>query len=56
MVRLVESIRKTDAVKKAMNEARQHVELALKILEGFEPGLEREALENLAKYIIDRNV
>jgi len=56
MARLVQSIRKTDAVKKAMGEAHQHVEIALKTLEGFEPGLEREALENLAKFIIDRNV
>jgi geranylgeranyl pyrophosphate synthase len=56
MARLVESIRNTDAVKKAMSEARQHVELALKTLEGFEPSPEREALENLAKFIIDRNV
>jgi len=56
MARLVESIRKTDAVKKAMNEAHQHVELALKTLKGFEPSLEREALENLAKFIVDRNV
>lgn len=56
MARLVESIRKTDAVKKAMAEAHQHVEIALKTLEGFEPGPEREALENLAKFIIDRNV
>jgi geranylgeranyl pyrophosphate synthase len=56
MARLVESIRKTDAVEKAMGEAHQHVELALKTLEGFEPSLEREALENLAKFIVDRNV
>ena len=56
MARLVESIRKTDAVKKSMKEATQHVELALHTLEGFEPSLEREALENLAKYIVDRKV
>jgi geranylgeranyl pyrophosphate synthase len=56
MARLVESIRRTDSVKKAMNEAHQHIKIALKTLEGFEPGLEREALENLAKFIIDRNV
>ena len=56
MSRLVESIRKTDAIKKATLEARQHVDIALKTLNGFEPSLEREALGNLAKYIIDRNV
>ncbi|MCL4528047.1 MAG: polyprenyl synthetase family protein [Chloroflexi bacterium] len=56
MARLVSSIRKTDAVKKAMVEASQHVESALRALERFESGPEREALENLAKYIVDRKV
>ena len=56
MGRLVNSIRKTDSVKKAMDEATQHVGAALRALERFEPGSEREALENLAKYIVDRKV
>ncbi|MFZ1043129.1 MAG: polyprenyl synthetase family protein [Anaerolineales bacterium] len=56
MQRLVESIRKTDAVKKAMEEAKQHAKLALRILEDFDPSPEREGLENLVKYIVDRNV
>ncbi len=56
MSRLVESIRKTDAVSRAMGEARQHVDRALGTLERFDAGPEREALENLAKFIIDRNV
>ena len=56
MQRLVESIRKTDAVKKAMGEAKQHAERALQTLEDFEPSPEREGLENLVKYIVDRNV
>ena len=56
MSRLVESIRNTDAIKKATQEAKQHVDIALKTLNGFDLSLEREALENLAKYIIDRNV
>lgn len=56
MNRLVESIRSTDAVTRAMDEAVQHVELALQALEGFDPGPEREALENLAKFIVDRKV
>ena len=56
MGRLVNSIRKTDSVKKAMDEATQHVGAALRALERFEPGPEREALENLAKYIVDRKV
>ena len=56
MARLVDSIRKTDAIRRAMGEANQHVELALQSLEGFDPSQEREALENLAKFIVDRNV
>jgi geranylgeranyl pyrophosphate synthase len=56
MTRLVESIRKTDSVQKAMLEARQHVERSLETLWGFEPSPEREALESLARFIIDRNV
>jgi geranylgeranyl pyrophosphate synthase len=43
-------------VKKAMGEAKQHAERALQTLEDFEPSPEREGLENLVKYIVDRNV
>jgi geranylgeranyl pyrophosphate synthase len=56
MARLVDSIRRTDAVKKAVVEANQHVLLALKTLEGFDRSPERDALENLAKFIVDRNI
>jgi len=56
MQRLVESIRKTDAVKKAMEEAKGHAGRALQILADFDPSPEREGLENLVKYIVDRNV
>ena len=56
MTRLVDNIRTSDASKKAMIEAEQHVERALTLLEVFEPCAEREALENLAKYIVDRKV
>jgi geranylgeranyl pyrophosphate synthase len=56
MTRLVESIRHTDAVKKALAEANQHAGIALRTLEGFEQGPEREALESLARFIIRRNV
>jgi len=56
MQRLVESIRKTDAVKKAMGEAKGHAGRALQILTDFDPSPEREGLENLVKYIVDRNV
>ena len=56
MTRLVASIRHTDSVRKAMTDAQQHVDRALKTLERFDPSPEREALENLAKFIVDRNV
>ena len=46
MQRLVESIRKTDAVKKAMEEAKEHAARALQTLAGFEPSPEREVLRH----------
>jgi geranylgeranyl pyrophosphate synthase len=56
MVRLVQSIRATDAIGKAMDEANQHVERALASLELVAPSAERSALENLAKFIVDRKL
>lgn len=54
VARLVENIRSSDAPQKAMLEAEQHVERALAQLEGIPPCSEREALTNLARYIVDR--
>ena len=56
MTRLVEKIRSSSCTKKAMVEAEQHVDRALARLESFEASAERDALENLAKYIVDRKV
>ncbi len=56
MTRLVDNIRASDVSKKAMLEAEQHVDRALACLESMEPCAERDALENLAKYIVDRKV
>jgi len=56
MARLVESIRKTDSVRLAMQEATQHIERAVDQLGSVERGPEREALESLARFIIDRKV
>ncbi len=56
MTRLVESIRRTDAVKNAMDEAARHIERSLEALKAFDPGPEREALENLAKFVVDRKI
>ncbi|MBL8063267.1 MAG: polyprenyl synthetase family protein [Anaerolineales bacterium] len=56
MTRLVENIRATDAPKRAMNEAEGHIESALASLDSMPSCAERDALENLAKYIVDRKV
>lgn len=56
MTRLVGNIRASNAAQKAMLEAEQHVDRALACLDSIEPCAEREALENLAKYIVDRKV
>jgi len=54
--RLVDGIRKNAAIEKAMNEARQAVSRALSALEEAPVSPEREALEDLAKFIVDRKV
>lgn len=56
MTRLVNNIRTSNSAKKAKLEADQHVDRALSCLESFDPCAERDALENLAKYIVDRKV
>ena len=56
MTRLVEKIRASSCTKKAMLEADRHIDRALARLEGMPASAERDALENLAKYIVDRKV
>jgi len=56
MTRLVENIRSSSCSKKAMVEAEQHVDHALVILNSFDHCVERDALESLAKYIVDRKI
>ena len=56
MTRLVGNIRASNATVKAMIEAEQHIDRALTHIESLEPCAERDALENLAKYIVDRKV
>lgn len=56
MTRLVENIRASDATRKAMQEAENYIDRAIACLENIQPCAERDALENLAKYIIDRKV
>ena len=54
--RIVDNIRKNAAIEKAMEEARQAVSRALSYLEDAPISPEREALENLAKFIVDRRI
>ncbi len=56
MTRLVEDIRTSDASKQAMLEAEGHVYRALTCLHSMPACAERDALENLARYIVDRKV
>ena len=54
MERLVQSIRASDAIRLCMEEAGQFMGRAVDILQSMPPRPEREALERLAKYIVDR--
>ncbi|GAB4490974.1 MAG: polyprenyl synthetase family protein [Anaerolineales bacterium] len=55
VARLVERIRQSNAIQQAMSEAQAHVERALNILEPFHPSTERDALDELARYVVDRS-
>ncbi|MEW6286385.1 MAG: polyprenyl synthetase family protein [Chloroflexota bacterium] len=54
--RIVDNIRRNAAIEKAMEEARQAVRRALSALEDAPAVPEREALADLAKFIVDRNI
>lgn len=54
--RLVDNIRQSEAARQAMDEARQAVSRALKSLGDAPVSPEKEALENLAKFIVDRKI
>lgn len=54
--RLVDSIRQSAATQHSMDEARQAISRALKALSRAPLSPEREALENLAKFIVDRKI
>jgi geranylgeranyl pyrophosphate synthase len=56
MEKLVESIRQSDAVGRAMHEARGYVARSLDVLKPFPSGVEKKSLEELALYITDRQV
>jgi len=52
----VDAIRQSDAIVQAMDEARNAVRRALVALEVAPASPEKDALEDLAKYIVDRKV
>jgi geranylgeranyl pyrophosphate synthase len=54
--RLVDTIRQSKAIQQAMDEARQAINRALKSLSDAPVSPEREALEDLAKFIVDRKI
>jgi geranylgeranyl pyrophosphate synthase len=54
--RIVDNVRKNSAIDKAMDEARGAVRRALAVLEDAPISPERDALEDLAKFIVDRKV
>ncbi|MCC7118896.1 MAG: polyprenyl synthetase family protein [Anaerolineales bacterium] len=56
MVELINQIRASGFARQAMQEASARIDRALTQLEKFEPCAERDALENLAKYFVDRKV
>jgi geranylgeranyl pyrophosphate synthase len=56
MERLVNSIRQSDAIQKSLQEAEGFIKRALEKLLPFQPGIERNALEDLARYIVDRRI
>jgi geranylgeranyl pyrophosphate synthase len=52
----VDNIRRNAAIEKAMDEARKAVSRALDALEDAPDSPERGALEDLAKFIVDRKI
>jgi geranylgeranyl pyrophosphate synthase len=56
MERLVNAIGKSEAIQKSMREAEDFIRRALEKLSPLHPGIEKSALEDLARYIIDRRM
>jgi geranylgeranyl pyrophosphate synthase len=54
--RLVDNIRRSEAIQQAMEEARRSVSRALKSLSEAPSSPERDALEELAKFIVNRKI
>jgi geranylgeranyl pyrophosphate synthase len=56
MERLVQSIRGSNATSRSMHEARAFIDQALDLLKTMPEGEERQALEELAAYIVNRSI
>jgi geranylgeranyl pyrophosphate synthase len=56
ITRLIDHIRGSDSIRDAMREATEFIDRALGHLEDMPSCVERDALENLAKYIVDRSI
>jgi geranylgeranyl pyrophosphate synthase len=56
MERLVQTIRESDATTRSMKEAQVFIEKALEVLKTAPAGPERQALEDLTGYIVNRNI
>jgi len=56
MAELVQSVRSSECIKLALKDARSLVEGVINILKDMPAGEERQALEELAWYIVDRNI
>jgi geranylgeranyl pyrophosphate synthase len=56
LLRLVQSIHASDAIARSMREAEKYVNAARRALTDMPPGIERQALEGLARYIVDRRI
>jgi geranylgeranyl pyrophosphate synthase len=54
--RVIAAIRASNAIEKSMQEARQFVERGLAALSDQPQGVERQALEDLARYIVQRHL
>jgi geranylgeranyl pyrophosphate synthase len=56
MTRLVDAIRQSGAIRQAMEEARQFVDRGIAAIAGCRENEEHRALEELAHYIVDREI
>ncbi len=53
---LIQNIRKSDAIKRSLNKANSHINFCLKALHQFPASVERDALEELACFVTQRNI